>query len=149
MCSRVFEKIAREGRKYGLGLILSSQRPSELSPTVLSQCNSFLLHRITNDRDQELVGKLVPDNLRGLLRELPSLPSRDAILLGWASELPVIVRMNYLKEDNRPQSNDPKYWKEWTENTHSINWGDVSKDWTRVMDERQDIQNISPEIIDP
>lgn len=51
--------------------------------------------------------------------------------------------------DNRPQSNDPKYWKEWTENTHSINWGDVSKDWTRVMDERQDIQNISPEIIDP
>ena len=63
ICCQVFEKIAREGRKFGLGLVLSSQRPSELSPTVLSQCNSFLLHRISNDRDQELVHKLVHDNL--------------------------------------------------------------------------------------
>jgi hypothetical protein len=54
ICCQVFEKIAREGRKFGLGLVLSSQRPSELSPTVLSQCNSYLLHRISNDRDQEL-----------------------------------------------------------------------------------------------
>ena len=75
ICTKVFEKIAREGRKFGLGLVLSSQRPSELSPTVLSQCNSFFLHRISNDRDQELVGRLLPDNFRGLLRELPSLPS--------------------------------------------------------------------------
>ena len=94
VCCQVFEKIAREGRKFGLGLVLSSQRPSELSPTVLSQCNSYLLHRISNDRDQELVHKLVPDNLQGLLRDLPSLPSRHAILLGWASELPVLVQMN-------------------------------------------------------
>ena len=84
ICCQIFEKIAREGRKFGLGLVLSSQRPSELSPTVLSQCNSFLLHRISNDRDQELIHRLVPDNLRGLLRELPSLPSQQAILLGWA-----------------------------------------------------------------
>src|SRR3569623_2015148 len=62
ICCQVFEMIAREGRKFGLGLVLSSQRPSELSPTVLSQCNSYLLHRISNDRDQELVHKLVPDN---------------------------------------------------------------------------------------
>ncbi|WP_241761990.1 ATP-binding protein [Mannheimia granulomatis] len=81
ICCQVFEKIAREGRKFGLGLVLSSQRPSELSPTVLSQCNSFLLHRISNDRDQELVHKLVPDNLHGLLRDLPSLPSRHAIFI--------------------------------------------------------------------
>jgi hypothetical protein len=66
MCRQTFERIAREGRKFGLGLVLSSQRPSELSPTVLAQCNTFLLHRIVNDRDQELVGKLVPDNLGGL-----------------------------------------------------------------------------------
>ena len=55
VCCQVFEKIAREGRKFGLGLVVSSQRPSELSPTVLSQCNTFLLHRISNDRDQDLV----------------------------------------------------------------------------------------------
>lgn len=75
MCVRIFERIAREGRKFGLGLVLSSQRPSELSATVLAQCNSFLLHRLVNDRDQQLVGKLVPDNLSGLLEDLPSLPT--------------------------------------------------------------------------
>lgn len=62
-CARVFERIAREGRKFGLGLVLASQRPSEVSPTVLSQCNTFLLHRLVNDRDQELVRRLVPDGL--------------------------------------------------------------------------------------
>jgi DNA helicase HerA-like ATPase len=93
-----------------LGLVLSSQRPSELSQTVLSQCNSFLLHRISNDRDQEIVNRLVPDNLRGLLRELPSLPSQQAILLGWAAELPIMVRMNDLSMENRPHFDDPDYW---------------------------------------
>jgi hypothetical protein len=132
MCTQVFEKIAREGRKFGLGLVLSSQRPSELSPTVLSQCNTFLLHRISNDRDQELVNKLVPDNLRGMLRELPTLPSQRAILLGWASELPVMVQMNYLKEEQRPQSNDPDYWDIWTaydDNSRKVDWKAIVDDW--------------------
>ncbi|MFC1238379.1 ATP-binding protein [Treponema vincentii] len=129
MCTKVFEKIAREGRKYGLGLVLSSQRPSELSPTVISQCNSFLLHRLSNDRDQELVSKLVPDNLRGMLRDLPSLPSRNAILLGWASELPVMVRMNYLNEQFRPKSDDPEYWKTWTESNKTVKWNEISREW--------------------
>lgn len=140
ICCQVFEKIAREGRKFGLGLVLSSQRPSELSPTVLSQCNTFLLHRISNDRDQELVHKLVPDNLKGLLRELPSLPSQNAILLGWASELPVMVRMNDLPEDNQPQSADPNYWDVWTGKdadgtavVREANWKAVADDWSGVV----------------
>lgn len=128
-CAKIFEKIAREGRKFGLGLVLSSQRPSELSPTVLSQCNTFLLHRISNDRDQELVHRLVPDNLRGLLRDLPSLPSRNAILLGWATELPILVQMKLLKEEFRPKSNDPEYWKYWTENKETVNWQIIANDW--------------------
>jgi hypothetical protein len=137
-CTKVFEKIAREGRKFGLGLVLSSQRPSELSPTVLSQCNTFLLHRISNDRDQDLVNRLVPDNLRGLLRELPSLPSQRAILLGWASELPVMVQMNYLKEEHRPQSNDPDYWNIWTAagEQRNVDWKTISDDWLEV---KQDV----------
>src|SRR3989339_1647976 len=113
MCCQVFERIAREGRKFGLGLVLSPQRPSELSPTVLSQCNTFLLHRISNDSDQELVKRLVPDNLRGLLSDLPSLPSQNAILLGWASELPVLVKMDDLPKDQQPQSDDPDFWGVW------------------------------------
>jgi hypothetical protein len=130
LCTQVFEKIAREGRKFGLGLVLSSQRPSELSQTVLSQCNTFLLHRISNDTDQDKVNKLVPDNLRGLLRELPSLPSQRAILLGWASELPVMVQMRYLEKDHRPKSDDPDYWDVWTgRKERKVNWEEVATDW--------------------
>ena len=133
VCCQVFERVAREGRKFGLGLVLSSQRPSELSPTVLSQCNTFLLHRISNDRDQELVQRLVPDNLRGLLRELPSLPSQNAILLGWASELPVLVKMNDLPKQQQPRSDDPEFWKVWTgEEERHIDWEMVAEDWVGI-----------------
>ena len=129
-CCKVFEKIAREGRKFGLGLVLSSQRPSELSPTVLSQCNSFLLHRISNDRDQELVHRLLPDNMRGILRELPSLPSQYAVLLGWASELPVMVKMRTLPKCQCPQSDDPDYWNVWTgHKERKIDWYKIANDW--------------------
>ena len=134
ICCQVFEKIAREGRKFGLGLVLSSQRPSELSPTVLSQCNSYLLHRISNDRDQELVHKLVPDNLRGLLRDLPSLPSRHAILLGWASELPVLVQMNALPDSQRPKSDDPDFWAVWTGKERDVDWKVIADDWQQVSE---------------
>lgn len=130
VCCKVFERIAREGRKFGLGLVLSSQRPSELSPTVLSQCNTFLLHRISNDRDQDLVHRYVPDNLRGLLRDLPVLPSQDAILLGWASELPIIVHMNDLPKDQQPQSDDPDFWNVWTgEAEREVNWKQIADIW--------------------
>lgn len=136
VCCQVFERIAREGRKFGLGLVISSQRPSELSPTVLSQCNTFLLHRISNDRDQDLVHRFVPDNLKGLLRELPTLPSQNAILLGWASELPVLVRMNDLPRNQQPQSDDPDFWEVWTGKDtdekpveRSVDWMALADDW--------------------
>lgn len=139
ICCQVFEKIAREGRKFGLGLVLSSQRPSELSPTVLSQCNSYLLHRISNDRDQELVHKLVPDNLRGLLRDLPSLPSRHAILLGWASELPVLVQMNALPEHHRPKSDDPDFWAVWSGKDSKDQSVERTVDWKKIADDWQQV----------
>ena len=145
ICCQVFEKIAREGRKFGLGLVLSSQRPSELSPTVLSQCNSYLLHRISNDRDQELVHKLVPDNLRGLLRDLPSLPSRHAILLGWASELPVLVQMSALPEHHRPKSADPDFWAVWSGQGNDGQSVERNVDWKAIADEWQQINNPSSE----
>ena len=131
-CCKIFEKIAREGRKFGLGLVLSSQRPSELSPTVLAQCNSFLLHRISNDRDQELIHRLLPDNMRGILREMPSLPSQYAVLLGWATELPVMVKMRTLREGQRPQSNDPDYWDVWTGfKERKIDWDIIANEWQK------------------
>ncbi|MBE0587501.1 MAG: ATP-binding protein [Hydrogenophaga sp.] len=145
ICCQVFEKIAREGRKFGLGLVLSSQRPSELSPTVLSQCNSYLLHRISNDRDQELVHKLVPDNLRGLLRDLPSLPSRHAILLGWASELPVLVQMIALPEQHRPKSDDPDFWAVWSGKNRDGEAIERGVNWKAIADDWQQMSAIQPE----
>ena len=130
VCCQAFERIAREGRKFGLGLVLSSQRPHEISPTVLSQCNTFLLHRLSNDRDQEIVRNLVPENLRGLMRELPLLPSQTAILLGWAAELPVLVRMNDLPQAQQPRSEDPEFWKVWTgEEDRTIDWNAIADVW--------------------
>ena len=141
MCCQVFEKIAREGRKFGLGLVLSSQRPSELSPTVLSQCNTFLLHRITNDRDQEMVARLLPDGLRGLIREIPALPSQHAFLVGWAAELPILTKMLSLSEDLRPASDDPDFWNVWTRMDadkepveRRVDWQTIASEWQETVE---------------
>ena len=131
LCRETFERIAREGRKFGLGLVLSSQRPSELSPTALAQCNTFILHRIVNDADQGLVSRLVPDNVGGLLKELPSLPSRQCVLLGWATPIPVLVEIEELSEETRPRSSDPDYWDVWTlKKAREIKWKNIVDDWT-------------------
>lgn len=130
LCTQIFEKIAREGRKFGLGLVISSQRPSELSKTVLSQCNTFLIHRIVSDRDQEMVKKLVPDTMGGILNELSVLPTRKAILLGWAAPIPVLVEMRELKEEHRPKSKDPEYWDVWIgHEKRNIDWKKITNDW--------------------
>lgn len=139
VCCQVFERIAREGRKFGLGLVLSSQRPSELSPTVLAQCNTFLLHRIVNDRDQELVQRLVPDNLGGLLKELPTLPTRQSILLGWATPVPVLVEIRDLPKGQRPDSEDPRFWESWCEGADTqFTWRPVADAWQGTDSDRDD-----------
>lgn len=152
-CCRVFERIAREGRKFGLGLVLSSQRPSELSQTVLSQCNSFLLHRLSNDKDQEAVSKLLPDNLRGILRELPVLPTRYAFLLGWASELPILTHIRELAKSQQPESDDPDFWAVWTGRNaagedvkREVNWKSLAEKWQQV--EAASVSENSEDVLD-
>lgn len=132
LSQEIFEKISREGRKFGLGLVLSSQRPSELSQTVLSQCNTFILHRLVNDKDQEQVKRLVPDNVGALLDELPNLPTRKAIMLGWATQIPVIMNVRELPENQRPHSADPQFWDVWTrteKGERKMNWDTIADDW--------------------
>ncbi|MDD7636360.1 MAG: ATP-binding protein [Clostridiales bacterium] len=132
LCTQVFEKIAREGRKFGLGLLISSQRPSELSSTVLSQCNSFILHRIVNDRDQEMVRRMVPDNLGNILGELPALPTKKAIVLGSAITVPTIVDINELPHKMRPKSETPDFWKVWNgQEKRAAEWTPVIDDWQK------------------
>lgn len=136
LCSKIFERIAREGRKFGLGLVIASQRPSEISPTILSQCNSYLLHRIVNDRDQELVRRLVPDGLGEFLRELPSLPSRRAILLGSAVPVPTVVDVRELANNHRPHSPDPAFLDVWTGKAErTIDWNRISASWSERGDQ--------------
>jgi len=138
LCSQSSEKIAKEGRKFGLGLLLSSQRPSELSPTVLSQCNTFLLHRLVNDRDQELVKRFVPDNLGSILNELPVLPTKKAILLGWAAPVPILVDMNELKKEHQPDSKDPDFWDVWTgKEKRKIDWKEITDEWQKEGDNEE------------
>lgn len=135
LCVGAFERIAREGRKFGLGLALASQRPSELSSTVLAQCNSFILHRLVNDHDQELVSKLVPDNLSDLLEDLPSLPARHAMLLGWAAPIPTLIEVRELPADHRPRSDDPDFWDVWTGAREAkVDWADTASNWVGTVD---------------
>ncbi|PWJ52022.1 MULTISPECIES: ATP-binding protein [Clostridia] len=130
LCTQVFEKIAREGRKFGLGLVVSSQRPSELSPTVLSQCNSFILHRIVNDRDQDMVRRMVPDNMGNILSELPALPTKKAIILGSAVSIPTVVDIKDIPSQNRPKSDTPDFWKVWTyAEERSLDWKPIIDTW--------------------
>jgi uncharacterized protein len=139
LCRETFEKIAREGRKFGLSMVLSSQRPSELSATVLSQCNTFLLHRIVNDRDQELIKRLVPDNIGALLKELPILPSRKAIILGWASPIPILLEVRELPPEQRPTSSDPHFWDVWTgREDREIDWQIIANEWQRNLSNSSD-----------
>ena len=132
LCREMFERIAREGRKFGLSLVVTSQRPSELSETVLSQCNTFLVHRIVNDQDQQLVRRMVPDSLGGLLADLPVLPSRSALLMGWAVDLPTIVQVEDLDRAYQPTSEDPSFFSSWiATESNSASWSDIASTWIR------------------
>ena len=88
----VFERIAKEGRKYGVSIVVVSQRPSDVSRTILSQCNNFLVLRLTNDADQSVVKRLMPDSMVGLTDMLPLLDVGEAFLLGDAVLLPTRIR---------------------------------------------------------
>lgn len=106
-----FERIAKEGRKYGVSLFVVSQRPSDVSKTILSQCNNFIILRLTNDRDQNVVRNLVPDSLRGVTESLPILEVGEAIVLGDSILLPNRIHLSI--PTIKPDSNTIDFWKEW------------------------------------
>ncbi len=106
-----FERIAKEGRKYGVSLVVVSQRPSDVSRTILSQCNNFLILRLTNDRDQAVVSRLIPDAMNGLMDMLPLLDTGEALLLGDAVLLPTRIKLD--KPTVCPTSGTRDFWKEW------------------------------------
>ena len=123
-------RIAKEGRKYGVGLLLVSQRPSEVEATVLSQCNSWIVLRITNDADREHVRSILPDSMSGLTKMLSGLRRQEAIFVGQAAMLPSRILIRDLKPEQLPKSNDIDFDKGWQNDaTPDAHIQEVVKRW--------------------
>ncbi|WP_051585107.1 ATP-binding protein [Chryseobacterium sp. UNC8MFCol] len=131
IAKKIFERIAREGRKYGISLLVSSQRPSELSKTVLSQCNSFIIHRLQNPEDQKYVRQLVSAANEDILQQLPILPQQHVVIMGDAVRTPVQAKMNTAYP--KPNSNNPKFIENWIADSdmNFPNYKKISEAWEK------------------
>ncbi|MDR7122293.1 ATP-binding protein [Rheinheimera soli] len=107
----IFERIAKEGRKYGVSLVVISQRPSEVNKTVLSQCSNFISMRLSNAEDQAVIKRLLPDSLGGFADILPTLDTGEALIVGDASLLPSRIRVD--EPQQKPNSGTVDFWDEW------------------------------------
>jgi DNA helicase HerA-like ATPase len=112
---RVISRIAKEGRKYGLSLGLVSQRPSELSETILSQCSTLFALRMGNQKDQDFVRRALPESAEGMLNSLPALRNQQAVVVGEGVVLPMRIRFDDLPEAKRPQSDTASFASAWQE----------------------------------
>lgn len=121
------ERIAKEGRKYGLSLMVVSQRPSEVSETIFSQCNNFVVLRLTNFNDQNCVKRLLPDNNSSLVDCLPTLSSGEALIVGDATTVPAIIKMDL--PNPRPKSDNVNFFSEWNKEWIELDLTDTIKRW--------------------
>lgn len=118
-----FERIAKEGRKYGVALLVASQRPSDVSATILSQCNNVVSMRLTNSDDQTVVKRLMPESLSGLTDVLPVLDTGEALVVGDSVLLPSRIKVTAPEEP--PQSSTKDFWKEWKKTEVDVDFDDV------------------------
>ena len=107
-------RVAREGRKYGIGLMLVSQRPADVEGTVISQCGTWLVLRLTNSADQQHVARFLPDGLTGMTKALPNLAQQEAIFVGEGAALPARIRIRDLTSDQLPKSETAKFANGWS-----------------------------------
>lgn len=121
------ERIAKEGRKYGVTLLLASQRPSEISETIFSQCSNFIAMRLTNPADQGYVKKLLPDSLGSLIDKMTSFRQGEALLVGESIILPSIVQIEPCI--HAPSSNDIPYWQLWKEEWKNLDMDNIKSEW--------------------
>lgn len=112
LASLTVQRIVKEGRKYGIGAMIVSQRPSEISPTILSQCGTFFALRLTNDNDRTHITSSITDNLKGLTSMLPILRTGEAIILGESVKLPMRTLIEAPPKEKRPDSSDPIIYEE-------------------------------------
>lgn len=124
---KIVERIAKEGRKYGVCCMIVSQRPSELSETILSQCNNFVILRLTNPNDQNFVKKLVPDAFAGMFDVLPAMRQGEALFVGDATALPSRVQLDFPQPP--PNSSDIMFYDKWVAADRPTDVGDVVNRW--------------------
>ncbi|WP_061223378.1 ATP-binding protein [Leptospira weilii] len=115
MASKVVQRIVKEGRKYGIGAMIVSQRPSEVNATILSQCGTFFAMRLANSQDRNQITGTISDNLEGLTNMLPILKTGEAIILGEAVKLPMRTQVEPPPQNRRPDSQDPIVYDEISE----------------------------------
>jgi DNA helicase HerA-like ATPase len=123
------ERIAKEGRKYGLSLMVVSQRPSEVSETIFSQCNNFISLRLTNVNDQNYVKALMPDNSNAIADILPNLGQGECLIVGDAALIPSIVKLD--KPSPEPKSQSINFQDEWQTNWNDVEFTNVIKRWKK------------------
>jgi len=123
------ERIAKEGRKYGVGIGVVSQRPQEVSETVLAQCGTFLCLRITNPNDQNYIRSLAPEAERNLIDILSGLGRGECLALGEA--VPIPTRLKFYKPDPPPNSDDIDFYEKWKDGLEDVDVGEIVKRWRR------------------
>ena len=162
-CKRAIAKIAKEGRKYGASLCIVTQRPAEIDPTILSQCNTVFALRMANDKDQAIVQSAVADTGSGLLEFLPSLGQREAIAFGDGMSLPVRIKFDELPKNCLPRSSTARFSEKWQKSMGDEGFleqvvdrwrasgigtgGDMTQQLT-MMAEAMGIQGKNPDVAD-
>lgn len=122
-------RIAKEGRKFGVGSMLISQRPSEIDETILSQCGTLFSLRISNSTDRSRVKSAMADSLSGIVDSLPILRTGEAIVTGEAAKLPMRFKFRIPQEGQFPNSHDPKVAESWSQAASNHDFEDVVKAW--------------------
>jgi DNA helicase HerA-like ATPase len=130
------ERIAKEGRKYGVTMGIVSQRPSEISETIFSQCNNFIAMRLTNPDDQAYVRRLLPDTIGDLTSSLSSLQAGEALIIGESIIIPSLVKIDECNP--KPASTDVKYLEIWKKEWLDVKFSNIVKTWTKISEEKQD-----------
>ncbi|TXL75124.1 DUF853 family protein [Vineibacter terrae] len=129
LASETVRKIAKEGRKYGVGAMIISQRPSEVDETILSQCGTFFALRLSNPSDRQRVQGTLPDGLVSLLDVLPVLRTGEAIIMGEAARLPMRCRITLPSQEHRPRSSDPEVTQQWSLQRRAEGYDRVVASW--------------------
>jgi hypothetical protein len=153
------QRVVKEGRKFGIGAMIISQRPSEVDETILSQCGTFIALRLANATDRTKIQAALPDSLAGVIDCLPVLRTGEAIITGEAARLPIRCRITLPSEEHRPNSEDPEVSKQWCKERVVEDYDRVAASWrsqnprwakmrpTRVRLKNEEIEQMERELV--